>query len=182
MPGGGGIAARVAASAVSAEAALEWARHAKPGEKFIYYTGPCLIQALPVVAAARQLHEAGEVIFVQERRGPGVRDYVMLKRRNAEPVRPASRGPAFERAPGCKVDDDLEDLMAVLRRLAAKGLECPSNARLADMAGLKDAESARYRLTVLQSTRRIEVKTTSAGQRIITIVASGLSTGTGGRP
>jgi hypothetical protein len=170
MPGGGEA---VTAIAVSAEAALEWARHARPGEKFVYFTGPALIQALPVVAAARRLHDLGEVIFVQERRGPGTRDYVMLKRRNAEPQRPSSRGEAFERAPGCKVDDELEDLMAVLRRLAARALECPSNKQLADMAGLKDSESARYRLGLLAQAGRIEVRTRAEGARIVTIVSTG---------
>jgi hypothetical protein len=179
--GGAQAEQRAVTTAVTAEAAIEWARHARPGEKFVYFTGPALLQALPVVAAARALHEAGEVIFVQERRSPGVRDYVMLKRRNVEPPRPLSRAGVEERAPGTKVDDDLEDLMAVLRRLAARGLVCPSNARLADMAGLKDAESARYRLGILQQAGRIAVRTPPVGARIVTIVATGLSTAAGGQ-
>ncbi len=173
-----GAAANSATYAVTPQAALEWARHARPGEKFIYFTGPALIQALPVVDTARKLHEAGEVIFVQERAGPGIRHYLMLKRRNAEP-KVLSRAAIDTPVPGTRVDEDLEDLMAVLRRLANLGLECPTNSKLADMAGLKDAESARYRLGLLAACGRINVTTPVQGPRIVTIVASGRSTARG---
>jgi hypothetical protein len=77
-------------------AALEWARHARAWRAFVYFTGPALIQSLPVVAAARKLSTTpARSLFVQERKGPGVRDYIMLKRRNAEPPvlsRAAHRG------------------------------------------------------------------------------------------
>jgi hypothetical protein len=106
----------------------------EPGERFVYFTGPVLIQSLPVVAAARKLHDAGEVMFVQERTGPGVRDYIMLKRRNAEPPAAEPRRGRGARA-GHRVDEELEDLMAVLRRLAALGAECPTNAKLAAWPG-----------------------------------------------
>lgn len=166
--------------AVTPEAAFEWASKARPGERFVYFTGSALSQSLPVVAAARKLEAAGEVLFLQERKAPGVRDYIMQKRRNVEPP-VLSRAGIEERAPGTRVDDDLEDLMAVLRRLANLGLECPSNAKLAEMAGLKDAESARYRLGLLGTCGRVNVKTLVQGQRIVTIVASGRSTSAGGQ-
>jgi hypothetical protein len=67
--------------------------------------------------------------------------------------------------------------MAVLRRLAARGLECPSNAKLAEMAGLKDAESARYRLGLLAQAGPNRGQDAARGPRIVTIVATGLSTG-----
>jgi hypothetical protein len=177
MAAAGGGAVSTVTHAVTAEAALEWARHARPGEKFVYFSGAVLIEALPIVAAVRKLHDCGEVLFVQERRGESVRDYCIIKRRNVEPARPRSRGVA--RSGYWVGDEQLEDLMAVLRRLAARGLDCPGNARLAEMAGLKDAESARYRLGLLAQAGRIEVRTPPEGPRIVTITATGLSTGEG---
>jgi hypothetical protein len=47
------------------------------------------------------------------------------------------------------------------------------------MAGLKDAESARYRLGLLAACGRINVRTPVQGPRLVTIVASGRSTARG---
>jgi hypothetical protein len=170
----------VATTAVTAAAVEEWARHAAPGEQLTYFTGPRLLQEAPAVVAARRLEAQGEVLFFQRRKAPGLFDYVMQRRRNAERP-PLSRAGVEDRAPGTRFDDELEDLMAVLRRLASLALECPSNKQLAEKAGLKDAESARYRLGLLQQQGRIEVRTPPEGPRVITIVSSGQSTAGGAR-
>lgn len=169
----------VASTAVNAAAVEDWASRASPGDELTYFIGPRLLQ-VPAVRAARRLEAAGEVLFFQRRKGPGLFEYVMQRRRNVE-RKPLSRAGVEERAQGCRFDDELEDLMAVLRRLATLELECPSNKRLAEMAGLKDSESARYRLGLLGQQGRISVRTPLEGSRVITIISTGHSTASGGQ-
>jgi hypothetical protein len=152
-----------------------------PGERFVYFTGA---GAHPIAAGggrgAQARGKPARSCSCRSAKGPGVRDYIMLKRRNAEPPQPLSRAGVELRPPGTRVDEEIEDLMAVLRRLAALGVECPTNAKLADLASLKDAESARYRLGLLEQQGRINVRTPPEGARVITIIASGLTTAAGG--
>lgn len=186
--GAEGAESRVAptTSAAPAQAVEHWAKAARPGERFVYFTGPALVRSLPVVDAVERLKMLGEVLTVQQRRGPHLFDYLVIKRRNVEPpplsaAAVGARGSSVSR-PGHptgasqSLSDDLEDLMAVLRRHANLGRECPSNAELARLAGLKDAESARYRLAQLATCGRIAVRTPPQGPRVVTIVSSGRST------
>jgi hypothetical protein len=173
---GGGLAQKShPAPAITADAVNGWAAEAKPGETFIYHSGAFLVQSLASVAAARALVARGEALFIQRRTGPGQFDYMIQKRRNAE-GRPISCASVEERAPGTTVDEEVEQLMAVLRRLASFGKPCPTNRQLAELAMLKDAESARYRLTQLSIAGRIKVEMPPQGVRVITIVSSGRST------
>ena len=167
-----------AAFGASPEAIDQWFGRAQPGERLVYFTGLFLVPAMPVVARARALADAGEVLTLQQRRGDGRIDYVMQKRANVE-RKALSRSAIEMKAPGTAVDDEVEQLMAVLRRLANLGHQCPSNAGLAQLAELKDAESARYRMSLLAIAGRITVATPPQGPRIVTIVSSGRSTARG---
>lgn len=172
-------ASRPAESAVSAAALHEWVRRAEPGQRFVYFTGQALIRALEVVKAARALHDRGEVLLTQQRRGDGCFDYQVTRRRNAEPPA-SSRGRAAaadERRDGARTEWETEQLMAVLRGLASRREACPTNRELAEKALLKDAESVRYRLNLLSIAGRIRVAAMPDGSRVVTIVSSGQSTG-----
>lgn len=159
----------------SAEAVEEWARRARPGDTFVYHSGGFLVKSLPAVTAARSLVDRGEALFFQRKLGPGQYDYCIQKRANAE--RQLSAGQLAGRQVGTAIDqEEYDQLMAVLRRLANFKLPCPTNRELAEMAELKDAESVRYRLTQLSIAGVIGVRTPPQGPRVITITASGRST------
>lgn len=153
----------------------DWFRRALPGEALAYFTGRYLVKDDPRVKAADRLIAAGLVLAVQQKLGAGVYEYRIVKRRNAEPA-PLSRAGVEEKAPKTHTDDESEQLIAVLRLLANRGQMCPTNAALADLACLKDAESARYRLNQLSIAGRISVVTPPQGPRVVTIVSSGRST------
>lgn len=165
---------------MSGDAVKEWARRARPGEVLVYYSGAFLVKAMPAVRAADALIAAGEVIPIQKKLGPGRYDYSIQKRRNAERQLSAGAlgGSATARRVGVAVDgEELERLMAVLRRLANFRLPCPVNAELARLAQLKDAEAARYRLKLAEEQGLIRVRVPTPGaQRVVTIIASGRST------
>lgn len=186
MPAGGQVAARRQSSSdqcaeivmrplASAQAVEEWASSARPGEIFIYHSGDRLVQSLPAVTAARSLHDRGEVLLFQKKLGPGQYDYCIQKRANAE--RQLSAGQLAGRPVGTAIDqEEYDQLIAVLRRLANFKLPCPTNRELAQLAELKDAESVRYRLTQLSIAGVIIIRTPPQGPRVITIAASGRST------
>lgn len=170
---------------LSADDLRAWLVAAQPGERFVYFTGLFLVPKMPVVREAARLREAGAIITAQQRREDRRFDYLAIKRRHADGS-PANQPRSLSRAAvgagtgrgGEKgqASEESDCLMAILRRLASRGEICPTNARLAEMALLKDAESVRYRLGLLQQCGRIDVATTPAGIRVVTIVASGRST------
>lgn len=172
---------RPAEQAVSAAAFSEWVRRAEPGQRLVYFTGLALIQSLEVVKAVRGAAERGEVLMTQQRRSDGLLDYQATRRRNAEPLA-SSRGRATiadERRDGARTEWETEQLMAVLRGLASRAEACPTNRELAEKALLKDGESVRYRLNLLQIAGRIRIAATPQGVRVVTIVSSGRSTASG---
>lgn len=167
-----------------------WLDAAAPGERFVYFTGLFLVPKMPVVREAARLREAGAIITAQQRREDRRFDYLAIKRRHADgslrgsPIH-ANRGSLSRASVGGasgrggekgQASEESDCLMAILRRLASRGEICPTNARLAEMALLKDAESVRYRMGLLQQCGRIDVATNAAGVRVVTIVASGRST------
>lgn len=161
-------------------AALDtWLRAAEPGEELVYHRGHFLPSGSPVGQHVRKLIESGHVITSQRRReGGGGSDYLVIKRRNVEPL-PFSAAQAGARtAPRSDVEQDCEQLMAVLRRLASRGLACPTNRVLAQMAHLDiSPDDVRYRLSQLAAAERIRIDEPPQGARIVTIVASGRRTG-----
>lgn len=177
--------------AASAERITQWAAAAAPGDRATYFTGHFLPLRHPAVDAARALHARGEVLFTQSRRADGRFDYHVTKRKNAEAGCLSAAAFQSNRAAGGKLGvhggatganrepsmaEELDSLMAVLRRLANFAKPCPTNAALADMAYLKDAESARYRLGLLQQAGRIDIRRLADDRRVVTIVSSGRST------
>jgi hypothetical protein len=160
---------------VTIDALHAWLDQAAPGDSFTYFVGSYLVPGMAIVAAARAASDRGAVLLTQRRREDRLFDYLATKRRNAEPVAaPARRG--VSRGPCGVADEEKEWLMAVLRRKASLSLPCPTNRQLAEEAQLKDAESVRYRLGLLQQEGRIAIQWIDADRRVITIVASGRST------
>jgi hypothetical protein len=69
-------------------------------------------------------------------------------------------------------------IFIALVRAANLGLPCPSNAELAVMAGLRDADAARYVLRKLQQAARIDVVLSGPGRsfRRVRIIETGRMT------
>ncbi len=170
-----------------AEAVEHFGRTALPAETMVYFSGQWLVQSDPAVRAARRLIDLGLAIPTQKRLGPGLYDYYLTKRRNAEAtpisrgqIEPTRRGDAaaLRHAQGDRNDiaEDCAKLMAVLRGLVARGAVCPPDAELAARAFIGSKDAVRYRLNLLQANGRINLATTADGSRVVTIVASGRST------
>jgi len=162
----------------SAEMIRLWGDTAQPGDEIVYHEGAFLVKQLPTVRAADALIAAGEALPIQQKLGPSLFQYRLQKRRNAERVLSAAKAGNRGAATGFTVDDEeVEQLMAVLRRLANFSKRCPPYRELAELAQLRGGpEAARYRMKLLVKAERIRVHTPDEGPLVVTIVSSGRST------
>ncbi|WP_408585944.1 hypothetical protein [Novosphingobium sp.] len=151
----------------------EWFARAKAGDKAIYARGAMLDPRHDVPRLVRDWQATGEVNPCQGRDESGSGFVYWVQR-----CRPVMRdGDAGGRV---AVGDDFREtadgkIFLTLVRAANLGMPCPSNAQLAEVAGLRDADAARYRLKLLAEAGRIEVKLSGAGRnfRRVRIVESG---------
>jgi len=152
-----------------------WLSHAQPGHSAIYAIGAALDQAEPVVALVNDWIKTGEVAPVQRRVNGQLRYEVQRREKAPEGEEPAVQrrylDEAFAETPEGK-------LLQHLRRLAGLGQPCPSNAKLAEACGLRDAEAARYRFNNLIKAGHITV-TVDGERRTVTIRATGKRTAGG---
>lgn len=177
MARGGVAQARVATvtEAVPAQVVRDWARHARPGDEFIYHKGAYLLQSLPAVEVVRELQGQGLILLYQRRVGPSKFDY--CARRRAAPERRPSSCHSIDQS---GLDGDRRALLKVLTRIAKAGRPCPSNHDLAEMVGLNDRHSVRYRMISLMQSGHIEIISPPDGSRVIVILATGDRTAAGG--
>lgn len=140
---------------------------ARVGENVIYARGPVLDPRNPVVALVRDWREAGRVVTAQKRvQG----ELVYLFQRCA--------GVPDRARPRLRIDPEMSEraegrLLAHLSRLANMGLVCPSNAELADGAGLRNAEAVKYAFKLLKAAGHVRVLPLDGQQRVIEIIATG---------
>lgn len=154
-----------------------WFAKAGPGAKCVYATGPGLDHREGAAALAREWAETGEAELFKMR-DPATGHLMHCARRlrpvqhdGSEPARRArvSADEAFRETPEGR-------LYLMLVRSANLGRPCPSNAALAEFAGLKNADQARYVLhEKLVKPGLIEVRHEGAGnaQRRVKIVETG---------
>lgn len=157
-----------------------WFNKATPGAKKVYATGPALDHREAVVAMVSDWAAVGEAELFKVR-DPETRQLLHCVRR-ARPLhlfgtagqdapRPqrVSASEAFRETPEGRV-------YMMLVRSANLGRACPSNAELAEFAGLKNADQARYVLhEKLAKPGLIEIRHEGAGnaQRRVKIMETG---------
>ncbi|ABD25084.1 hypothetical protein Saro_0637 [Novosphingobium aromaticivorans DSM 12444] len=122
-----------------------WFLKASEGAKRVYARGPGLDQKEAVCILVRDWASTGEVDLVQMR-DQETRELLYYVRRKRPVVREA--GADRRRV---QVDDQFREtpegrIFLMLVRAANLGRPCPSNAELAEFAGLETAEQARYLL------------------------------------
>jgi hypothetical protein len=153
----------------------EWFAGASAGARAIYATGPAIDHRHPVKLLVDEWIRTGEALPFQVKLAPGQFQYCFQR------ARPNLRAAADERGRS-RVSADAEwreteagKIYMTLVRAANLGLPCPSNAALAEAAGLRDADAARYRVKTLAEEGRIEVVLSGAGRsfRRVRIVETG---------
>lgn len=161
-----------------------WLADAGPGERIVYAGGPALPRSLAVVQAVRSALGAGQ-ISAHQRRCEGRIEYIAERK-----VEPAAGKSAAAGGVGIELNDEARAVFALLEREAKAGRPCPSDAVIALALQLgpcrraggkrgKGAERARYLVGKLARLGMIRVTapTQPGGRRIITILATGFSTG-----
>jgi hypothetical protein len=160
-----------------------WMERAQIGDRFVYARAPMLPQG-PTKAAVQALHDDGEVLLFQRRVG-GAPEYVMQRRSSA--ARPQVRlqrpavDPPSEPVPLATLGREAEALYQLLDRLARGRVVCPSNHRLAALAGLRDRNQAAYQLIRLKDAGLIKISALYGAHpgrdlRVITMIGKGRAT------
>lgn len=155
----------------------EWFAGAAAGQQAIYGTGPTGVPGHPVQVLVNEWARTGEIVKLPNvRLGPNMWRYALVR------ARPGSRAAADERGRKARVSADADwretdagRIYMTLVRAANLGLPCPTNAGLAEAAGLKDADAARYQVKLLRDSGQIEVLLSGAGRcfRRVRIVETG---------
>lgn len=152
----------------------EWFAHARAGQRAMYARGTADSKH-DVVQLVRDWIRTGEATAAQGR-DPATRELIYYVVR----CRPSEREPGVQRA---VIDEAFREtvdgrIFIALVRAANLGLPCPSNAELAVMAGLRDADAARYVLRKLQQAARIDVVLSGPGRsfRRVRIIETGRMT------
>jgi hypothetical protein len=147
-----------------------WAVAAPAGDRLVYaHVAPPLPSGDHGGARVRALVDAGLLTSFTSRTDDGERDYVAR--------RTAMAWPSAEEAAR---EDETMRVLSHLRRIVHAGQAMPSNREIARACGLRDKQAASYRLRVLGTEGVIRIEMVRAGgvdQRVVTIVATGRSSG-----
>ena len=160
-----------------------WLASAAPGQRITYATGPGLDPGHPVKALVADWVATGEVLALQQRHPVSRELMYVAQRRKATGgalagdranVRPAaSMPPVFD-------EGSPEDvILRALARAANMGLPCPSNAALAEEAGLHNPDAASWRVRKLRDAGLIRIDCSGTARnstRVVTIAATGRRT------
>jgi hypothetical protein len=157
-----------------------WFAKAAPGAKKVYATGPGIDHREAVVAMVRDWQESGEAELFQMR-DESTRQLMYCVRRLKPTLIEALGEHGNGRRARIAVDEAFREtpegrVYMMLVRSANLGRGCPTNAALAEFAGLKNADQARYVLhEKLVKPGLIEIRHEGAGnaQRRVKIVETG---------
>lgn len=152
----------------------EWFDKAPAGARQLYARGPSLDPRHEVVRLVNEWRATGEVTPVQGREAVTRQLLYYVDRCRPQPADGAPRR--------VTVDDEWREtaegrIFLHLVRLANRPWPCPTNAELAKIGGLRDADAARYVLyQKLQASGRIEIIGNPLGGRQVRIVETGRMT------
>ena len=155
-----------------------WAAEAAPGSSIVYARGAALPSGAGV-DLVRALAQAGTVAPVR-RRAPHGFDFIAQRTRSPFALKAAvarlARGPV-RRNRKASTKTECRALYRLIKKAAAEGRPCPTNAELARAVGLKDADAARFRLRRLVAEGLITFTDHGPNERrVATITETGRST------
>lgn len=139
------------AAAVDPETLDAWFRSAAPGASAIYASGPDRPRGMPAVKLADDWHQQG-LVRLHNRRDPA------NARRQQFLIVKLARTGADSGDGADRIEPELAEMLALLRRFHEGGSACPSNAWLARKLGLRDRFRARYLLEQLEHRGLIELR------------------------
>lgn len=168
---------------IPVEAVERWIAIAEPKARLTYYSGQRLPQSDPTIAYLRTLSDDGEILFSSApREGLPGRDYLAIRCEHPDPdprfgladdvrLRPCRRKSPLDQ------DSDRAAVFAAIERAADLGTVCPSNTKLAELAGLDTRYQAAAHIRALKEagtiqSKNIEERPRKADRRIL-IVATG---------
>ena len=159
---------------IDPERVERWVANAKPGQEEVYAWGsPDFPRSLAAVKVAQRLAGEGLLTFTSRRPSPGRVEYVMRRTAKRRLDEAAKREAGY--APPTTATGFL---LAILRRAAASGRPCPTDAELdlkLEAAGY--ADRAPYVMRKLRENGQIRSQVYGPGKRrVVTIVRSGLRT------
>jgi hypothetical protein len=139
-----------------------WLTTARPGATIDYAEGPALPRGMGVVALAREMSQAGQVYLKQEKSPRGWRFIA---------ERASRKGSAGQ---DTVTDHVSADVLRILMRAAALGVDCPTNGAIVRELGLKDVDAARYQIRKLIKAGLVRIEDCGPRcPRIVTICATG---------
>lgn len=160
--------------AVSAVDFERWLQQAPPGTSLVWALGEVQPAAgHPTRDAVDQARSAGFIQTHNQRQDNGAMGYLArrVRLREADAAQ-AEAGPALT--------GDEQACLEMLTALAERAAPCPSNAALSRRLGLKNRFGAKYLLAKLAGLGVIRIRRAATdGPRIVTISATGQSTGKG---
>lgn len=154
----------------------EWFAGAAAGAKCIYATGPALDARHPVKQLVDEWMRTGEALpLPQVRLGPGLFRYAFQRARPSRRAAPDEKSRTRVSADADWRETEGGRIYMTLVRAANLGLPCPTNAALAEVARLRDADAARYLFRRLIEEGRIESVLSGAGRsfRRVRIIETG---------
>ncbi len=154
----------------------EWFAGAAAGAQAIYATGPVTDPRHPVIQLVQGWIRTGEALpLPQVKLGPGLYRYAFARARPNVRAAADQRGKTRVSADPEWRETEAGKIYMTLVRAANLGLPCPTNAALAEAAGMRDADAARYQVRLLREEGRIEVLLSGAGRsfRRVRIVETG---------
>jgi hypothetical protein len=159
--------------ALTRAAVDKWLATAKPGDETVYARGAWLLQS-DGVEKLQEVHDAGGVTFKRQKISEGDHAYIVERLRGD--TRPSPRARLMLRARATETDDELADLLALLRRLAGRDLPCLTNRELGAEIGGANPDRVAYLLGILIREARITVESLAPGKRVVTILSTGKKT------
>lgn len=163
-----------------------WLVKASAGASMTYATGASLDHRHPVAVLVRDWIDSGEVNPVKRRHPVSGELMHQVQRRGRLRGSESGESPAAPLRPAAALLPDDESPEGVIYRALLRAsnllLPCPTNAELARLAGLHDADAASYRLKRLRDLGLISIDTsgtTRNAARVVRITATGKRTAEG---
>jgi len=141
---------------VTAAEITVWLLTARPGDRFVYCTGPAMLPG-PTQELLAELRRA-ERVRTHQRRIDGRLEHFMV-------LREAGRAPV-EVVTAKVADMATEKIYAAIARAARRGRRCPSDRELARIAGLATRNQASWRLRQLVEAGRVKLETVPGPDRL----------------
>lgn len=160
---------------VGIEEFTEWLKLPSVGNELIYAHGPALPKDNATCKRAYEMAQAGELLLFQKPAPRGKYYHVRRVKLGAKAPQEKQGADNLHREQQV-AGTDAGRVLDILKRTANFNRQVPSLADLAQLAGLKDRQRARYLKQLLENRGLIEISRKQGCVQVVTIVSSGKST------